>query len=64
MDLNGIVLPKGFEIPECHHSIEKWCSNCDRDYVTYAKIPHFRKYKELHMWTNEEFNKQYPNGID
>jgi len=57
VDLKGIVLPSGWELPQCNHPIEKWCSNCDRDYVTYDKIPHFRKYKEFHTWTHEEFDR-------
>ena len=61
MDLNGIVLPQGYKLPECNHPIEKWCSNCDFDCDTYERIPHFRKYKELHMWTEEEFEKEMKN---
>ena len=57
VDLKGIVLPAGWELPQCNHPIEKWCSNCDRDYVTYEKIPHSRKYKEFHTWTHEEFDR-------
>ena len=57
VDLKGIVLTAGWELPQCNHPIEKWCSNCDRDYVTYEKIPHFRKYKEFHTWTHEEFDR-------
>lgn len=45
----GILVPSEFKFPVCDHPIEKWCSNCDRDYVTYEKIPHFRKYKEIYM---------------
>ena len=57
VDLKGILLHAGWELPQCNHPIEKWCSNCDRDYVTYDKIPHFRKYKEFHTWTHEEFDR-------
>ena len=53
-----LVLPEGFKLPECKHPIEKWCKNCDFDYDTYDRIPHFRKYKELYMWTEEEFDKE------
>ena len=53
-----LVLPEGFKLPECNHPIEKWCKNCDFDYDTYDRIPHFRKYKELYMWTEEEFDKE------
>ena len=53
-----IVIPKGFELPRCDHPIEKWCKNCDFDYDTYDRIPHFRKYKELYIWTEEEFDKE------
>jgi hypothetical protein len=42
-----IVIPKGFELPRCDHPIEKWCKNCDFDYDTYERIPHFRKYSSL-----------------
>lgn len=45
-----LVLPDGFNLPECNHPIEKWCKNCDFDCDTYEKIPHFRKYKELHFF--------------
>lgn len=58
----NIVLPTGFELPKCNHPIEKWCKNCDFDYDTYERIPHFRKYKEIYMWTEEEFEKEM--GID
>lgn len=50
----GIVLPEGWKFPECNHSIEKWCENCDFDYETYERIPHFRKYKELHFFDIDE----------
>jgi hypothetical protein len=53
-----IVVPKGWKFPECNHPIEKWCKNCDYDSETYDRIPHFRKYKEIYMWTEEEFNKE------
>ncbi len=49
----GIIVPNNFKFPVCDHPIEKWCSNCDRDYVTYEKIPHFRKYKELHFFDDD-----------
>jgi len=62
VDLKGIMIPEGWQMPECNHPIEKWCSNCDRDYVTYEKIPHFRKYKEFYKWTEEEFEKEMKNG--
>jgi hypothetical protein len=45
--LDGIFVPEGYKLPECNHPIEKWCSNCDYDYETYEKIPHFRKYSQL-----------------
>ena len=48
-----IIVPNNFKFPVCDHPIEKWCSNCDRDYVTYEKIPHFRKYKELHFFDDD-----------
>ena len=57
----NIVLPEGFELPKCNHPIEKWCNNCDFDYDTYDRIPHFRKYKEIHMWTEKEFEKEMKN---
>ena len=53
-----ILLPQGWEMPTCDHPIEKWCKNCDFDYETYDRIPHFRKYKELHMWTEKELEKE------
>lgn len=53
-----IVIPKGFELPRCDHPIEKWCKNCDFDCNTYERIPHFRKYKEIYMWTEKEFDKE------
>jgi hypothetical protein len=56
------MIPKGWKLPECNHPIEKWCSNCDRDYVTYEKIPHFRKYKEFHVWTDKEFDEEMRNA--
>ena len=49
LELN-IRVPNGFEFPICNHPIEKWCKNCDFDCDTYEKIPHFRKYKELHFF--------------
>ncbi len=55
---DGIIVPREFVFKTCDHPIEKWCSNCDRDHVTYEKIPHFRKYKEFHVWTHEEFNRE------
>lgn len=58
----GILVPSNFKFPVCDHPIEKWCSNCDRDYVTYEKIPHFRKYKEFHTWTEKQFEKEMKNG--
>jgi len=45
--LDGIFVPEDYKLPECNHPIEKWCSNCDYDYETYEKIPHFRKYSQL-----------------
>jgi len=62
VEYEHIVLPQGFELPTCNHPIEKWCSNCDFDYKTYERIPHVRKYKELHMWTEEEFEKEMKNA--
>ena len=53
-----ISVPRDFVFETCDHPIEKWCKNCDRDYVTHHKIPHFRKYKEFHVWTHEEFEKE------
>ena len=53
----GIIVPNNFKFPVCDHPIEKWCSNCDRDYVTYDKIPHFRKYKELHFFDIDEHGR-------
>ena len=61
IDLQGIVLPANWKFPECNHPIEKWCSNCDFDCDTYERIPHFRKYKEIYMWTEEEFEKEMKN---
>jgi|TARA_R110001592_G_scaffold8039_2_gene44161 hypothetical protein len=61
VNLDHIVLPKGWKLPECDHPIEKWCSNCDRDSETYDKIPHFKKYSQLHTWTDAEFIAEMEN---
>jgi hypothetical protein len=53
-----ISVPRDFVFETCDHPIEKWCSNCDRDFITHDKIPHFRKYKEFHVWTHEEFERE------
>jgi hypothetical protein len=45
----NLEVPEHFVFPTCDHPIEKWCKNCDFDCDTYEKIPHFRKYKELHF---------------
>jgi len=58
----GILVPSEFKFPVCDHPIEKWCKHCDYDYETYKKIPHFRKYKEIYMWTEKEFEKEMKNG--
>ena len=58
----GILVSPYHKFPVCDHPIEKWCSNCDYDYETYERIPHFRKYKEIHTWTEEEFEKEMKNG--
>ena len=42
LNLN-LQVPTSFIFPTCDHPIEKWCSNCDFDYVTYEKIPHTSK---------------------
>ena len=49
LELN-IGVPNDFKFPICDHPIEKWCKNCDFDCDTYERIPHFRKYKELHFF--------------
>jgi len=61
VNLNGILLPKGFKLPECDHPIEKWCGNCDRDDKTYDKIPHYKKYSQLYTWTEAEFIAEMKN---
>jgi nickel-dependent lactate racemase len=53
-----IQIPHDWKWPECNHPIEKWCKNCDFDCDTYERIPHFRKYKEIYMWTEKEFDKE------
>ena len=58
----GIIVPYDHEFPICDHPIEKWCSNCDFDYITYEKIPHVRKYKMIYTWTEEEFLKEMKHG--
>jgi hypothetical protein len=47
LNLN-LHVPTSFIFPTCDHPIEKWCSNCDYDYVTYEKIPHTRKYTQIY----------------
>lgn len=53
-----LILPQDWKFPECNHPIEKWCSNCDYDCETWERIPHFRKYKEIYMWTDKEFERE------
>ncbi len=48
----GILVPNNFKFPTCDHPIEEWCSNCDYDYKTYEKIPHFKKYSILKYFDN------------
>ena len=46
----GILVSPYHKFPVCDHPIEEWCSNCDYDYETYEKIPHFKKYSFIQFF--------------